>query len=188
MPLLDSNRNMIDAGTISRMKPTAALLHFSRGSLVNVEDVKAALEGGKLRVYVTDFPEQALIGAKNVICTPHLGASTPESEDNCVRMVAKQVDDYLKTGSIVNSVNYPSCPLGRVTMPRVAVLHKNVPNVIGPITSRISGEGLNIENMTNQSRGAYAYTVVDIAGEPSAALLDDLRAMDAVYRVRLLMP
>jgi len=188
VPLLDSNRNMIDAGTISRMKPTAALLNFSRGGLVNVDDVKAALENGGLRVYVTDFPEQALIGAKNVICTPHLGASTPESEDNCVRMVAKQVDDYLKTGSIVNSVNYPSCPLGRVTMPRVAVLHKNVPNVIGPITSRISGEGLNIENMTNQSRGAYAYTVVDVSAEPSAALLDDLRAMDAVYRVRLLVP
>ena len=188
VPLLDSNRNMIDAGTISRMKPTAALLNFSRGGLVNVDDVKAALENGGLRVYVTDFPEQALIGAKNVICTPHLGASTPESEDNCVRMVAKQVDDYLKTGSIVNSVNYPSCPLGRVTMPRVAVLHKNVPNVIGPITSRIPGEGLNIENMTNQSRGAYAYTVVDVSAEPSAALLDDLRAMDAVYRVRLLVP
>ena len=188
VPLLDSNRNMIDAGAISRMKRTAALLNFSRGGLVNVPDVKAALESGDLRVYVTDFPEKALIGAKNVICTPHLGASTPESEDNCVRMVAKQVNDYLKYGSIVNSVNYPSCPLGKMTMPRVAVLHKNVPNVIGPMTSKISSEGLNIENMTNQSRGAYAYTVLDVAAKPSEALLDDLRAMDVVYRVRLLLP
>ena len=188
VPLLDSNRNMIDAGAISRMKRTAALLNFSRGGLVNVDDVKAALENGDLRVYVTDFPEAALIGAKNVICTPHLGASTPESEDNCVRMVARQVNDYLKYGSIVNSVNFPSCPLGKMTMPRVTVLHKNVPNVIGPITSRISGEGLNIETMTNQSRGAYAYTVLDVVAKPSDELLEALQAMDSVYRVRLLMP
>ena len=188
VPLLDSNRNMIDAGAISRMKNTAALLNFSRGGLVNIPDVKEALENGQLRVYVTDFPEEALIGAKNVILTPHLGASTPESEDNCVRMVAKQMNDFIKYGSIVNSVNYPNCRLDKPTMPRVTVLHKNVPNVIGAITQIISGEGLNIENMVNQSRGAYAYTVLDVDAKPSALTREKLQKLDTVYRTRLLMP
>ena len=188
VPLLDSNRNMIDAGAISRMKNTAALLNFSRGGLVSIPDVKEALENGQLRVYVTDFPEEALIGAKNVILTPHLGASTPESEDNCVRMVAKQMNDFIKYGSIVNSVNYPNCRLDKPAMPRVTVLHKNVPNVIGAITQIISGEGLNIENMVNQSRGAYAYTVLDVDAKPSALTREKLQKLDTVYRTRLLMP
>ena len=188
VPLMDSTRNMIDAGAISRMKNSAALLNFSRGGLVNVDDVKAALDEGALRVYVTDFPEAKLIGQKNAILTPHLGASTPESEDNCVRMMARQVNDYIKNGSIVNACNYPNCPLGKPAMPRIAILHKNVPNVIGGITQVISGEGLNIENMVNQSRGAYAYTVLDVGVEPSAQLLEKVRALETVYRVRLLMP
>ena len=188
VPLVDSNRNMIDAGAISRMKNSAALLNFSRGGLVNIEDVKEALANGELRVYVTDFPEEALIGVKNVILTPHLGASTPESEDNCVRMVAKQVNDFLKYGSIVNSVNYPNCTLGKLTMPRITVLHKNVPNVIGAITQQISSEGLNIENMSNQSRGAFAYTVLDVDAKPSYMLREKLIALDTIYKVRLLMP
>lgn len=188
VPLMDSNRNMIDSGAISRMKKTAALLNFSRGGLVNIQDVKEALENGELRVYVTDFPEEALIGAKNVILTPHLGASTPESEDNCVRMIASQMNDYIKYGSIVNSVNYPNCPLGKPSVPRISILHKNVPNVIGAITQIISGEGLNIENMVNQSRGSYAYTVLDVDARPSAMTREKLRALDTVYRTRLLMP
>ena len=188
VPLMDSNRNMIDSGAISRMKKSAALLNFSRGGLVNIPDVKEALENGDLRVYVTDFPEEALIGVKNVILTPHLGASTPESEDNCVRMIASQMNDYIKYGSIVNSVNYPNCPLGKQTSPRISILHKNVPNVIGAITQIISNEGLNIENMVNQSRGAFAYTVLDVDARPSAMTRDKLRALDTVYRTRLLMP
>ena len=188
VPLLDSNRNMIDAAAITRMKNSAALLNFSRGGLVNVDDVKAALDTGSLRVYVTDFPEAKLIGQKNAILTPHLGASTPESEDNCVRMVARQVNDYIKNGSIVNACNYPNCPLGKPAMPRIAILHKNVPNVIGGITQVISGEGLNIENMVNQSKGAYAYTVLDVSVAPSEDLLARLSALEPVYRVRLLKP
>lgn len=188
VPLTDGNRGMIDAGAISRMKNTAALLNFARGPLVNVADVKEALEQGQLRVYVTDFPEERLIGARNVIVTPHLGASTPESEDNCVRMVAKQMNDFIKYGSIVNSVNYPNCRLDKPAMPRITVLHKNVPNVIGAITQIISGEGLNIENMVNQSRGAYAYTVLDVDAKPSALTRDKLQALETVYRTRLLMP
>ena len=188
VPLLDSNRNMIDDGALSRMKRTAALLNFSRGGLVSIADVKQALEEGRLRVYVTDFPEESLIGAKGVILTPHLGASTPESEDNCVRMVAKQMNDFIRYGSIVNSVNYPNCPLGKPTMPRITVLHKNVPNVIGGITQIISSEGLNIENMVNQSRGAYAYTVLDVDAKPSSLTRDKLKALGTVFRARLLMP
>ena len=188
VPLLDSNRNMIDADAIARMKNSCALLNFSRGGLVNIDDVKAALDSGSLRVYVTDFPEGRLVGQKNVILTPHLGASTPESEDNCVRMVARQVNDYIKTGSIVNACNYPNCMLGRPTMPRIAILHQNVPNVIGAITQITSGEHLNIENMVNQSRGAYAYTVLDVSDEPSEDLLKRLKALNTVYRVRLLKP
>ncbi len=188
VPLTDTNRGMIDDSALSRMKPSAALLNFSRGGLVSISDVKHALSEGKLRVYVTDFPEASLIGVENVILTPHLGASTPESEDNCVRMAAKQVNDYLKFGIIANSVNYPACDPGKPALPRITVLHQNVPNVIGTITGQISAEGLNIENMVNQSRGSNAYTVLDIAGKPSAALLESLSVPDTVYRVRLLMP
>ena len=188
VPLTDGNRGMIDAGAISRMKNTAALLNFARGPLVNVDDVKEALEQGQLRVYVTDFPEAALIGVRNVVLTPHLGASTPESEDNCVRMVARQINDYIKYGSIVNSVNYPNCALEKQTMPRISILHKNVPNVPGAITQVISGERLNIENMVNQSRGAYAYTVLDVDAKPSVLLRTKLLALDTVFRARLLMP
>ena len=188
VPLLDSNRGMINAEALSRMKPGAALLNFSRGGLVDTASVKAALESGQLRSYVTDFPCAELIGVKNAVLTPHLGASTPESEDNCVRMVSRQIDDYLKTGSIVNSCNYPNCQLGRCVIPRVAVLHQNVPNVIGTISQMLASEGLNIENMVNQSRGTMAYTVADISARPSDALIDRLRALETVYRVRLLMP
>jgi D-3-phosphoglycerate dehydrogenase len=188
VPLTDDNRGLIDAAAISRMKNTAALLNFARGPLVNVSDVKEALEQGQLRVYVTDFPEEALIGARNVVLTPHLGASTPESEENCVRMVARQMHDYIKYGSIVNSVNYPNCALSKPTMPRISILHKNVPNVLGAITGVISAEGLNIENMVNQSRGRYAYTVLDVDTKPSVLLRSKLLALDTIFRARLLMP
>ena len=188
VPLMDSTRNTIDEAALRRMKPTAALLNFARGPLVNAAAVRAALEEGRLRTYVADFPSPELIGAKNVVVTPHLGASTPESEDNCVRMVARQIDDYLKHGSIVNSCNYPNCPMGRCVVPRITVLHQNVPNVIGAITQRLSSEGLNIENMVNQSRGALAYTVVDVSARPSEALIESLRSLETSYRVRLLMP
>ena len=125
---------------------------------------------------------------EGVLLTPHLGASTPESEDNCVRMVSRQVDDYLRWGSIVHSVNYPDCPLGRCTEPRIAMLHKNVPNVIGSVTQLIADEGHNIDNMINKSRGAYAYTVVELDAQPSQALMDKLAALDTTYRVRLILP
>ena len=188
VPLMDSTRNMINAATLAQMKPRAALLNFARDGLVNHEDVKAALERETLRVYVTDFPCKDLIGVKNAILTPHLGASTPESEDNCVRMAAEQIDRYIKNGSIENSVNFPNCRLSRLSVPRIAMLHKNVPNVISSITMVLSEEALNIENMVNVSRGGYAYTVVDVGCAPSQRLIDKLGTLDTMYRARLLMP
>ena len=162
VPLMDSTKNMINDESIAKMKPNAALLNLSRNGLVDNEAVKRALSQGKMRVYVTDFPSADLIGVPGVVLTPHLGASTPESEDNCVRMAAKQVKDYLENGSIVNSVNYPNCALTAPVGPRIALLHQNVPNVIGAVTQLVSGEGLNIDNMVNKSKGAYAYTVLDL--------------------------
>ena len=187
LPLTDATRGTIDETALNRMKNGASLLNYARGPLVDVDAVKAALESGKLHAYATDFPSKELIGVKNVVLTPHLGASTPESEDNCVRMAAKQVHDYLHTGSIVNACNYPSCPLPPVTIPRICVLHMNVPSVIGKITSAISSEGLNIENMVNQSRGMYAYTVCDVSGQPSPRLIQQLSGMEHHCRVRLLV-
>ena len=188
VPLMDSTRDLISAANIGKLKSTAAILNFARDGLVNIEAVKKALAEKKLRIYVTDFPSRELIGVENVLLTPHLGASTPESEDNCVRMAAQQINDYLRDGSIVNSVNYPNCRLSRVAIPRIALLHQNVPNVIGSITKVLSEEALNIENMINVSRGSYAYTVVDVGHAPSDRLVAKLGALDTMYRARLLMP
>ncbi len=185
LPLTDKTRGMIDAAALAKMKPTAALLNFSRGPLVESGAAKDALTSGMLRAYVTDFPTDDLIGATGVIAIPHLGASTPESEDNCVRMVSQQVDAYLRHGSIVNSVNYPDCPLGPCVGPRLTLLHTNVPNVIGMITQLISGEGLNIDNMINRSRGAYAYTVLEFDHAPSEKLIEAMCSLPTTYRVRL---
>ncbi len=188
VPLMDSTRDLINAANIGKMKPSAAILNFARDGLVNIAAVKSALAEGKLRIYVTDFPSKELIGVENVLLTPHLGASTPESEDNCVRMAAQQINDYIRHGSIINSVNYPNCRLDRVAIPRIALLHQNVPNVIGSITKVLSEEALNIENMINVSRGSYAYTVVDVGHAPSDRLVGKLGALDTMYRARLLMP
>ena len=188
IPCNDYTRNIINSESIGKMKDGVRILNFARGELVNSDDILAALACGKVAAYATDFPTDEQLGVPGVIAIPHLGASTPESEDNCVRMVSRQVDDYLRWGSIVHSVNYPDCPLGRCTEPRIAMLHKNVPNVIGSVTQLIAGEGHNIDNMINKSRGAYAYTVVELDKEPSQALMDKLAALDTTYRVRLILP
>lgn len=190
VPLTESSRNMFNAETIARMKDGAALLNFSRGGLVDNAAVIDALASGKLRAYVTDFPDAELIGVEGVICIPHLGASTPESEDNCVRMASSQIRAYLETGAIINSVNYPNCELGALNMPRVIVLHQNIPNVIQAVLKSVteSDENLNIENMVNKSRGTYAITALDMNGVPSNALIERIAGLPTVYRVRLLVP
>lgn len=185
IPLRDDTRGSFNAAVFAKMKPGAALINLARGELVNDEDVLAALASGRLRRYVTDFPNAGIIGRPGVVAIPHLGASTPESEDNCVEMVCRQLDEYLKYGSIRNSVNYPNCELGPNFRQRIAVMHANVPNTIGAITSTVASAGINIDNMTNKSRGAFAYTVLDLDHPAAPELIDRLAAPDVVYRVRV---
>lgn len=185
-PLNDETRGKFNAEKIAKMKRGAVLLNFSRGELAVDDDIISALESGQLRRYVTDFPNDKLIGVPGVIAIPHLGASTPESEDNCVEMVANQISLYLSTGSIVNSVNYPDCELEPSRMHRVAVMHANVPNVVSSITSLIAGKGINIDNMVNKSRGKFAYTVLDLDDISEGALIEAISSLETVYRVRVL--
>ena len=187
VPLTEETRGKFDARTLARMKPGAALLNFSRGELAVYEDVIAALESGALRRYVCDFPTEALLGVKNAVCIPHLGASTPESEDNCVRMAVSELDAYLKTGTIIHSVNFPDADPGPKVLPRLVVLHKNVPNVVSSVTSRVSARNININNMLNKSRGVHAVTILDIDGEPTPALLNEISALETVYGVRVIL-
>ena len=187
VPLTDETRGSFNASVFSRMKQGAALLNFARGELVVAEDVLSALESGQLRRYVCDFPTAKLLGAKNVVCVPHLGASTPESEDNCVRMAASELDAYLKTGTISHSVNFPDADPGPKVLPRLVVLHKNVPTVVSSVTSRVSARNINISNMLNKSRGTHAVTILDLDGQPTNALINEIDALETVYEVRVIL-
>lgn len=184
VPLMDSTRGSFNAEVFSKMKQGAVLLNLARGELVVNQDVLEALSSGRLRRYVTDFPNAELIGQPGVIAIPHLGASTPESEDNCVDMVSRQIDAYLKYGAIRNSVNYPACELSPNFRHRVAVMHANVPNTIGSISSAVAKAGINIDNMVNKSRGEFAYTVLDLDDPASPDLLKDIQSLEKIYRVR----
>lgn len=186
VPLMDATRGMINEEFLAKMKPGAALLNFARGELADNDAVKAALRSGHLRAYVTDFPNEALLGVKGVIAIPHLGASTPESEDNCVVMACRQIDMYLKNGAIRNSVNYPACDLGAGDGQRVAVLHANVPNMVGQITSAIAHDNINIDNMTNSSKGKFAYTVLHLDDVAPEDVIQSLSKVQGVYGVRVL--
>ncbi len=186
VPLMDATRGMINEEFLAKMKPGAALLNFARGELADNDAVKAALRSGHLRAYVTDFPNEALLGVKGVIAIPHLGASTPESEDNCVVMACRQIDMYLKNGAIRNSVNYPTCDLGAADGQRVAVLHANVPNMVGQITSAIAHDNINIDNMTNSSKGKFAYTVLHLDDVAPEDVIQSLSKVQGVYGVRVL--
>ena len=184
VPLMDATRGSFNAALFAKMKKGAALINLARGELVNNADLLEALSSGRIRRYVTDFPADELIGEPGVVSIPHLGASTPESEDNCVDMVSRQLEDYLKFGSIVNSVNYPACPLNGSFRYRVAVLHANVPNTLSPITSQVAKQGVNIDNMVNKSRGEFAYTVLDLDEPATQETIDRIAALDFIYRVR----
>lgn len=186
VPLMDATRGMINEEFLAKMKPGAALLNFARGELADNDAVKAALRSGHLRAYVTDFPNEALLGVKGVIAIPHLGASTPESEDNCVVMACRQIDMYLKNGAIRNSVNYPACDLGAGDGQRIAVLHANVPNMVGQITSAIAHDNINIDNMTNSSKGKFAYTVLHLDDVAPEDVIQSLSKVRGVYGVRVL--
>lgn len=185
IPLSDKTRNMIDEQVLAKMKPSAALLNFSRAELCDTAAVLAALQAGRLRKYVIDFPTEAVIGQPGVIALPHLGASTPESEDNCADMAAFQTRDYLETGSIRNSVNLPACELEPAEKHRITVIHKNIPNMIAQITAQLAGANVNIEHLVNKSRKDVAYTVVDSLDDLPADIVETLSAVEGIIRVRV---
>ncbi len=187
VPLLDGTRGMINAETIGKMKDGVVVLNFARDLLVNDEDMAAALESGKVRKYVTDFPNPKAVNMKNVIAIPHLGASTEESEDNCAKMAVMEMMDYLENGNIRNSVNYPACDMGVCkTESRVAVMHLNVPNMIGQVTGMMASARINISDMTNKSREKYAYTLMDLDKQPDAETIQKLSAINGILRVRVI--
>ena len=186
VPCLDSTKGMINAETIGMMKTGVRILNFARGELVNNADMIAALETGKVARYVTDFPNADLLDVVGVVPLPHLGASTPESEDNCAVMAADQIKDYLENGNIKNSVNYPDVQVPRSGDARICVLHKNIPNMLAQISAVVSADGVNIEAMTNKSRKDFAYTILDIIGEAKESFTKDILSIEGVIRVRVL--
>ena len=186
VPALDSTKGMINAEAIAMMKPGVIVINAARDALVNEKDMVEALEAGKVRRYVTDFPNPTTAGKKGCLVIPHLGASTAEAEDNCAIMAVKQMRDYLENGNITNSVNYPACSLGPATKAaRVAICHKNVANMIGTFTSILGNAGVNIDAIANKSRGDYAYTLIDTDTVVPMDVVKALEASDAVIRVRL---
>ena len=186
VPLLDETRGIINKDSIATMKDGVMILNFARGELVNTADVIAALESGKISRYVTDFPCQELIGVRNAVLIPHLGASTPESEDNCAAMAAQELDEYLRLGNIKNSVNMPACELPWTGRTRICMIHKNIANMIGRITEIIAADYINISDMINKSRGDIAYTMIDIDSGAEQKLLDDLAGIPDMIKIRVL--
>ena len=185
IPLNDKTRGTINADMIAKMKDGAGILNFSRGELADVAAVKEALASGKLSSYVTDFPSDDLLDVEHVVCIPHLGASTPESEENCASMAAAEIRDYIEKGSIHNSVNFPEVLLAEPEAARVLVLHENIPNMVSTITAAAAKEGLNIENMLNRSKKDMAVTVMEMAELPSQNALDVLAQVPGIIRVRV---
>ena len=186
IPLTSETQGMINFDVINKMKRGAVLLNFSRGEIVDDDAIKAALKSGQIRKYVTDFPNKDLLGIKNVLCIPHLGASTPESEENCAVMAAKQIDDFLSVGSVVNSVNLPRLVLDKPEKHRISVLHRNIPNMISQITSMVAKQGINIEHMMNKSRENIGYTVLDVMEEITPEVAAQIAAIENVIRVRII--
>ncbi len=184
LPLNDKTRGTIGKEQLAMMKKGAVLLNFARGGLVDDEAMLEALDAGTLSRYVTDFPNERILGHEGVIATPHLGASTPESEENCARMAAQELAEYLRYGNIRNSVNLPDCELPRGGGHRVAIINKNITNMVGQITAVLAAEGHKIDHMLNKSRGAYAYTLIDLEQMPTPDCLAKLRAIGGVLRVR----
>ncbi len=188
VPALDSTKGMINAEALKLMKDGVIILNFARDVLVDETELMKALESGKVKKYVTDFANPIVAGKENVIVTPHLAASTEESEDNCAKMAVKEVMEYLENGNIKNSVNYPNCEMGlRGEYTRITIMHRNVPNMIGQFTTILADDGINIANMTNKSRNAYAYTMIDVENEITDDIVDELKQIKDVLRVRVII-
>ena len=181
VPLNADTRNTISAEAIEKMKDGVRIINLARGELVDTKAMAAALESGKVAAYVSDFASDEILAQENAVTLPHLGASTPESEDNCAKMAVKEIRDYLETGTIRNSVNFPNLKVPSEGGYRICMIHRNIPNMIASITSAVKS---NIENMGNRSRGDYAYTIIDIADQPTEEILGALRAIDGMISVR----
>ena len=187
VPALEDTKGMIDKNAISLMKDGVVILNLARDVLVNQEDIVDALVSGKVRSYVTDFPTKEIVGVKNAIVIPHLGASTEESEDNCAKMAAAELRDFLENGNILHSVNYPDCNMGaKGDGERITILHKNIPNMLGQFTTLLADKGMNISLMTNKSRKEYAYTMIDVDTGVSAELEEQIASVDGVLKVRVI--
>ena len=186
VPYMDSTKGMINKEAIDKMKDGVTLLNFARGELVDNQAVIEGLASGKVKHYVTDFPSAEIAGVDKVITIPHLGASTEESEENCAEMAVKELRNFLENGNIKNSVNFPNCDMGIcVAVGRIAICHKNIPNMISQFTKILGGEGVNIADMTNKSKGEYAYTLIDLESTVSREALEELRAVEGVSKVRV---
>ena len=187
VPLLDSTKEMINKDAFDQMKDGVVILNYARDLLVNDDDMAEALKCGKVKKYITDFPNAKTSAMEGVIATPHLGASTEESEDNCAVMAADELKDYLENGNIKNSVNYPACDMGICQVAgRIGLLHANIPNMIGQITSILAAEGINIANMTNKSRDKYAYTLLDLENPVKEEAVAHLEKISGMYKVRVI--
>ena len=186
VPLLDSTKQMLNEEAISKMKEHVVILNFARDLLADEEAIVKALQSGKIKRYVTDFANPVVAGKKGVLVIPHLGASTAEAEENCAIMAVKELRDFLENGNIRNSVNFPNCDMGIcVAVGRIAICHKNIPNMISQFTKILGGEGVNIADMTNKSKGEYAYTLIDLESTVSREALEELRAVEGVSKVRV---
>ena len=185
VPLVESTKHMLNKEAFAKMKDGVRVLNFARDTLVENNDMKSALESGKVAVYVTDFPVEDVLGNDKIITIPHLGASTEESEENCAVMAAKEIKAYLEQGNIVNSVNYPACSMPWNGAARIAIAHKNIPAILGKITAVIAEAGLNIQDMTNRSRGDFAYTLIDVESA-TKEVLAAIEQIENVIKVRYL--
>lgn len=186
VPLTPETKNIICADTIAAMKDTVRILNFARGDLANSADIVDALENGRMAAYVTDFPSAEVIGVDGVIALPHLGASTPESEENCASMGALQIIDFLENGNIKNSVNMPAVSMAKTGVARITIIHKNQPNMIATITDTISKDGINIAAFEDKNRGEWAYSIIDLDSAASQQVIDDITAIDGVIKVRVI--
>ncbi|MBO4594958.1 MAG: 3-phosphoglycerate dehydrogenase [Clostridia bacterium] len=180
------NKGFINAEFISKMKDGADIINCARGELADNAAILDAVKSGKLSRYVVDFPSDELIGVENIVCIPHLGASTEEAENNCAEMAARQLVDYIENGNIVNSVNYPTCTMPRSTDFRLVILHKNIQNILAQITTTVGGEGINIANMTNKSKGDYAVTILDVEKAVSDHAIEGLEKVEGIIKIRVI--
>ena len=185
IPATDSTKGMINSETIAKMKDGVRILNFARGALINNAHMAAALEEGKVACYVTDFPDDEVLSMENVVAIPHLGASTPESEDNCAVMAALELKSFLEDGNIKNSVNFPDCEMPK-SGARITVTHKNIPSMLANLSKIVSDKGINISNMLNKSKKENAYTIMDIEGAADDSIIDVICAVEGVYSARLI--